>query len=164
MSPPTHTHLTLSCLIIITINTKITITFFDHSRMLKKEGFQQLCVSTTMTPSHWAGKQSPHSLALIDERGGGVLLWLECTQRNAMDGHSRVNSAHSTPGGRISSWSITCFDIGTVVKPLPLASQASDMEDRVHWHTGLWQVSATSHNHFYSSLPSSLPSAANVEA
>lgn len=50
-------------------------------------------------------KQSylPHSLFLRDERGGEVLLWLECTQGNAMDGHSRVNSAHGAPGGEFCS-------------------------------------------------------------
>lgn len=35
---------------------------------------------------------------MTDERGAEVLLWLECTQRNAIDGHSGVNSAHSAPG------------------------------------------------------------------
>lgn len=39
-----------------------------------------------------------YSSVLIDEQGGEVLLWLESTQRNAMDDQSRVNSAHSAPG------------------------------------------------------------------
>lgn len=56
---------------------------------------------------------------LTNKRGGKVLLWLECTQRNAIDGHSRVNTAHFILGEEISSRSINCSVIGKVVELLP---------------------------------------------
>lgn len=63
-----------------------------------------------------------------------MLLRLESTQRNAMDGHSRVNSAHFATGGEISNLSITCFDIRMVVELLT-HKYIKNMEDCVHWGT-----------------------------
>lgn len=82
--------------------------------------------------------QRPHSLVLTHERGGEVLLWLECTQRNTMDGHSRVNSVPSAPGGQISSWSITCFDTGDGCRASAACSKNTG--DGAYGHTALHKL------------------------